>query len=342
MATTGTDLNSVSVFVSVVEAGSFTAAARALALPKSSISRRVSHLENELGVQLLQRTTRQLRLTDAGREYFERVSSALAGVQEARVAIADLQDRPKGVVRLAASTEWSGWILAPIVALFIDRYPEIRVDLSITDRTVDLVRDGFDLALSSGPLADSSLLVRTIESLESGLFASPDYLAKHGTPTTVADLASHAFVLRRPGPTNRLQLFGPGTETVVVSGPVTTDDRSFGFEAVRSGLGIGVLPRKGCAGHTGLTHVLPEYRLAGISTHIIYPSARHVPQRVVLFRDFLAEHLNSEGEGLCGLAARLNPNGTQALRDEAALVAARQGERAASTRTRRSVATVAR
>lgn len=305
MATIGsTDLNAVSVFVSVVEAGSFTAAARALALPKSSISRRVSHLEDQLGVQLLQRTTRQLRLTDAGREYFERVSSALAGVQEAHAAIADLQDRPKGVVRLAASTEWGGWILAPIVALFIDRYPEIRVDLSITDRTVDLVKDGFDLALSSGPLADSSLLVRTIESLESGLFAASAYLEKHGTPMTIADLASHAFVLRRPGPTNRLQLFGAKTETVVVTGPVTTDDRSFGFEAVRSGLGIGVLPIKGCAGHSGLTHLLPDYRLAGVSTQIVYPAARHVPQRVVLFRDFLVQNLDSKGEGLCGTAAR--------------------------------------
>jgi len=312
MATIGhTDFNAVSVFVSVVEAGSFTAAARSLALPKSSVSRRVKHLEDHLGVQLLQRTTRQLRLTDAGREYFERVSSALAGVHEAQNAIADLQDRPKGVVRLAASTEFGGWILAPIVALFIERFPEIRVDLSITDRRVDLVKDGFDLALSSGPLADSSLLVRTIESLESGLFAAPAYLAKHGTPGSVADLASHAFVLRRPGPNNRLQLFGARTETVIVTGPVTTDDRSFGFEAVRAGLAIGVLPIRGCAGHTGLTHLLPEYRLAGVSTQIVYPAARHVPQRVVLFRDFLVEHLDSQGKGLCGTAAHHNPPETR-------------------------------
>lgn len=315
MTTIGnTDFNAVSVFVSVVEAGSFTAAARLLALPKSSVSRRVKHLEDHLGVQLLQRTTRQLRLTDAGREYFERVSSALAGVEEAQAAISDLQDQPKGVVRLAASTEWGGWILAPIVALFIDRYPEIRVDLSITDRMVDLVKDGFDLALSSGPLADSSLLVRTIESLESGLFAAPAYLAKHGTPRTVAELASHAFVLRRPGPSNRLQLFGARTETVVVTGPVTTDDRSFGFEAVRAGLAIGVLPTKGCAGHSGLTHLLPEYRLAGVSTQIVYPASRHVPQRVVLFRDFLVEHLDSRGEGLCGTAAHHNSRGTSTAR----------------------------
>ena len=304
-----TDLNAVSVFVSVVEAGSFTAASRTLALPKSSVSRRVSHLESELGVQLLQRTTRQLRLTDAGREYFERVSSALAGVQEAHAAIADLQDRPKGVVRLAASTEWSGWILAPVITRFVEHYPDIRIDLSITDRMVDLVRDGFDLALSSGPLADSSLLVRTIESLESGLFAAPAYLAKRGTPTRVADLASHAFVLRRPGPTNRLQLFGARTETVIVTGPVTTDDRSFGFEAVRSGLGIGVLPIKACIGHSGLTHLLPDYRLAGISTQIVYPAARHIPQRVVLFRDFLVQQLDTEGEGMCGQAASHNASG---------------------------------
>ena len=302
---THADLNDVSVFVRVIEAGSFTAAARQLGVPKSSASRRVRQLEDALGVQLLQRSTRHLGLTDAGREYYERVSSALAGMQEANAAVADLQDRPRGTVRLVAPSEWSGWILAPIVAAFLERYPEIRIDLSLTDRQVDLLREGFDLGLVTGPLPDSSLVMRSLPAIECALFASRDYLDRHGTPETVADLASHAFVVPRPGPTARLSMTGPrGTETVVVTGRVSTDDRVFMHEAVRAGIGIGVLPRKGCTTHTELVPVLPDHRLPGFAIHVIHPASRHVPQRVALFRDFLFEHLNPDGHGMCAGAGR--------------------------------------
>lgn len=298
------DLHDVSMFVRVIDAGSFTAAARLLGVPKSSASRRVRQLEDALGVQLVQRSTRHLRLTDAGREYYERVSSALAGVQEAQSAVADLHDRPRGTVRLVAPSEWSGWILAPIVAMFLERYPDIRIDLSLTDRQVDLLREGFDLGLVAGPLPDSSLVTRTIRVIESGLFASQAYLARHGTPETVADLAHHACIVRRPGPTNRLSITSPrGVETVVVTGPVATDDRGFMYEAVRAGIGIGVLPHQGCATHLGLVPVLPDCRLPGFTIHLVHPASRHVPRRVVLFRDFLFEHLDPEGHGMCARAA---------------------------------------
>lgn len=299
------DLNDVSVFVRVIESGSFTAAARQLGVPKSSTSRRVRQLEDTLGVQLLQRSTRHLRLTDAGREYFERVSSALAGLHEAQAAVADLQDHPRGTVRLVAPSEWSGWILAPIVAAFLEQYPEIRVDLSLTDRYVDLLREGFDLGLVVGPLPDSSLITRTIPALESALFASRGYLERHGTPSTVAELTDHAFVVPRPGPTTRLSLVGPdGPRTIVVTGRVSTDDRVFMHEAVRAGLGIGALPRKGCTSDLELVRVLPEHHLPGFTLHLVHPASRHVPQRVALFRDFLFEHLNPEGHGMCGEAQR--------------------------------------
>ena len=240
------------------------------------------------------------------------MSSALAGVHEAQAAVTEMQDHPRGVVRLAAPSDWSGWILAPIVAMFVERYPEIRIDLSLTDRHIDLVRDGFDSALTAGPLADSALIVRTIETIESGLFASQSYLDRRGTPATVDELRGHAFVLRRPGPTNRLQVTSAGgTETVVVSGAVATDDRGFVYEAVRAGLGIGVLPRQGCATHLGLVPVLPDHRLPGFTTHVVYPASRHIPQRVALFRDFLLEQLDTRGDGACGQAARTHGRYTQ-------------------------------
>jgi DNA-binding transcriptional LysR family regulator len=315
IATNGrTDLNDISVFVRVIESGSFTAAARQLGVPKSSASRRVRQLEDTLGVQLLQRSTRHLRLTDAGREYYERVSSALAGVDEAHAAVAELQDRPRGTVRLVAPSEWSAWILAPIIAAFIELHPEIRVDLSLTDRQLDLLREGFDLGLVAGPLPDSSLIMRTIPAITCGLFASRGYLERYGTPDSVAELAQHAFVIRRPGPTNRLSLTGPrGVETVVVTGRVSTDDRGFMHEAVRAGLGIGVLPRKGCATQMELESVLPDYALPGFAIHLVHPASRHVPQRVALFRDFLFEHLNPAGSGMCGRAATMaHPTATAA------------------------------
>ncbi|MCC7123814.1 MAG: LysR family transcriptional regulator [Acidobacteria bacterium] len=300
----GTDLNDIAVFVRVIEAGSFTAAARQLGVPKSSTSRRVRQLEDALGVQLLQRSTRHLGLTDAGREYYARVSSALAGVQEAHAAVAELQDRPRGTVRLVAPSEWSGWILAPIIAMFVEQYPDISIDLSLTDRQVDLLREGFDLGLVAGPLPDSSLVTRTIRTIDSGLFASQAYLDRHGVPTSVDDLAAHQFIVRRPGPTNRLSItHAGGTDTIVVTGRVATDDRGFVYEAVRAGLGIGVLPRKGCAAHLGLVPVLPDHQLPGFPIHLIHPALRHVPQRVALFGDFLFAHLNPDGEGLCARAA---------------------------------------
>lgn len=285
-----TDLNTIAVFVRVVESGGFTAGARVLGIPKSSASRRVKQLEDELGVRLLQRTTRKLSLTEAGREYFERVSSALAGVEEAQAAVTDQQDAPKGVVRVAAPSDWAGWLLAPVVASFVERYPQIRIDLSLTDRQVDLVRDGFDLALTTGPLADSSLIVRTIGTMSCGLFASDGYVKQHGAPESLEGLEAHSFIVPRPGPTARLHLAGPrGNVSVTVRGSVSSDNRAFLYEAVRAGAGIGVLPIAGCVSHLKLQRVLPEYELPGFSSQMIFPSTRHLPQRVALFRDAILE-----------------------------------------------------
>ena len=284
------DLNTIAVFVRVVESGGFTAGARALGIPKSSASRRVKQLEDDLGVRLLQRTTRNLRLTEAGREYFERVSSALAGVEEAQAAVSDQQDAPRGVVRVAAPSDWASWLLAPVVASFVEKYPQIRIDLLLTDRQVDLVRDGFDLALTTGPLTDSSLIVRPIGIMSRGLFASDGYVSRHGAPASIEDLGAHSFIVPRPGPTARLQLAGPdGNTSVVVRGTVSTDDRAFLYEAVRAGIGIGMLPIAGCVRHLRLERVLPEYELPGFSSQMIFPSTRHLPARVALFRDAILE-----------------------------------------------------
>jgi DNA-binding transcriptional LysR family regulator len=288
------DLNRIAVFAQVVSAGSFSAGAKTLGIPKSSASRSVKQLEDALGVRLLERTTRRLRLTGAGQEYYERVASALTGLEEARVAVTEMQETLKGVIRLAAPTAWGSWLLAPIIAGFVEQHPEVHIDLSLVDRDIDLVRDGFDLALRMGRLDDSSLIVRTMGTVDRGLFASNDYLARRGTPVRVADLADHEFIIcHTDGNGHRLRLVGPdGPETVAVKGAVATDSSTFVHEAVRHGLGIGMLPVTGCVAHFRLARVLPEHGEPGMACSLVYPSSRYLPQRVALLRDTLLEHLH--------------------------------------------------
>src|SRR5437899_9657870 len=146
------DLNRVRLFVRVAEAGSFTGAARVAGLPKSSVSRAVAALERELAVRLIQRTTRRLQLTEAGRAYYESVSRALSGIDEAAAAVSALQDTPRGQLRITAPPDLGQWLLAPTIARFAMRYPDVQVEVSLTQRLVDLVHEGLDLALRVGKL----------------------------------------------------------------------------------------------------------------------------------------------------------------------------------------------
>ena len=296
------DLNRVSAFVRVVHDGSFTAAAKSLGLPKSSISRSVAQLEQDLGIRLLHRTTRQLHLTDAGAAFFERVARALTDIDEATVAATDTQAEPSGTVRVTAPVDLGVFALAPIVARFIRKHPKIRVDLQLTGRVVDLVAEGFDLAVRAGPLRDSSLIARRVGDLQSVPYASPKYLARRGQPKTVAELAKHDCVLfRSTGGTAKWELTNVhGTkESVDVTGSVATDDMSFVRAAVMSGCGVGLLPSFLCARaeHSGrVIRVLPDWAFNSAVLHLAYPSSRFVPQRVVVLREFLLRELGKIGK----------------------------------------------
>lgn len=290
------DLNHVAVFVRVVETGSFTAAATALGLPKSSVSRSVSRLELGLGVRLLQRTTRSVHLTDAGHAYFGRVSRALSGLEEAQLAVSDMQKAPTGTVRVTAPVDLGVSMLAGLVARFVRRHPDIHVEMLLTGRLVNLVEEGVDLAIRAGKLDDSSLVARRVGTLEARLLAAPGYLRRHRTPKAVRDLASHACVLFRPRRgRNSWELSGPkGVERVEVSGPVSADDFAFIRQILLAGGGIGLVPWTTCAQDIErgrLLRVLPEYAAPGGALHVVYPSARYVPQRVALLRDFLVQGL---------------------------------------------------
>src|SRR4051794_6644985 len=174
------DLNEMLVFTRVVQAGSFTAGAAALGMPKSSVSRKVSELEERLKARLLQRTTRKLSLTDVGRIYYEHCARIVSEVEDAERAVNSLQETPRGLLRVTAPTNFA--FLGPIVSDYLKRYPEVRVDLFCTGRTVDLVEERFDVAIRAGALADSSLIARSLGSAKWLLVATPAYLKKRGRP----------------------------------------------------------------------------------------------------------------------------------------------------------------
>lgn len=291
------DLNRVAAFVRVVHDGSFTGAARAMGLPKSSLSRSVSQLEQDLGVRLLHRTTRKIALTDAGAAFYERVSRALVDIDQATSAASDMQGALRGSVKVTAPVDFGAAVLAPIVSRFVRKHPTIHVELALSGRVVDLVAEGFDLAVRAGPLRDSSLVVRRVGTLESAFYATARYLERRPAPKKVEELRTHECVLFRANNARQdITLEGPRGETrsVTVTGPIACDDLSFVKRAVLAHAGIGLLPRFLCAKEEAsgkLVGVLPAWKVVGAVLHVVYPTARFVPQRVVVFREYVLREL---------------------------------------------------
>ena len=300
-ATNDVDLNQVSAFVRVMKAGSFTAAARALGLPKSSVSRRVSALEQALRVRLLQRGTRKLVLTEAGRLYFEQAQTALGRLADANAAVIDMSQEVAGPIRFTAGGDNTG-LIATLIAEFLGRYPKVQIEAVLTPRRVDLVGEGFDLALRAGPLVDSSLIVRRLGRRDLALFASRGYLRRAGRPRTVGELSGHRFVLcGQPPQRNELRLTGPaGVESLKIDGPLVAHEFGFVADAIAAGVGIGLIPEAyfgfmakrglGPAGRE-LVRLLPDHSIPGADLSLVSPPTAYEPARVGLLRDFLAERI---------------------------------------------------
>lgn len=282
-------------FVAVVEAGSFSAAAARLDCAKSAASRQVAALEGHLGVQLLNRTTRRLSLTDAGREFYERAQRILADLEEAELSVAAEQTALRGRLRLAAPLSFGLRHLAPALDEFLADHPELVLDLDLDDRRINLVEEGFDLALRIGELADSSLVARPLAPIRMQLCASPAYLRRHGTPQTPADLAFHAGLVYGNIPEAQQWRFLDANDkvhSVKVPARLRANNGDVLVQAALAGLGLVVTPtfiahRALAAGE--LVPVLPEYRAPGTRAYAVYPSRRHLPQRVRVLIDFLAQ-----------------------------------------------------
>jgi len=290
----------ISAFLAVVEARSYGAAARSLGVSKSTVSRRVSTLEDKLGVRLLQRTTRKLALTELGHAYHEEVVAALANLDRAAAAVREHQSTPRGYLRLTAPVDLGGW-LPQLLTEFQATYPEVVVEVELTQRTVDLVGEGFDLGVRAGSLRDSTLIVRKLRTLTAILVASPGYLAAHGTPKRPGDLPTHTFVLFRRAQQrgqSRMVLQGRrGPREVHVRGHLIADDFNFVRDAAVAGAGIALVPNlliQQSLARGELVHVLPAWRSDGSAIHLVYPTRAYVPAKLRAFIEFALRWAASE------------------------------------------------
>ncbi len=287
------DLNDVAVFVQVVRAGSFTGAARELDMQKSSVSRKVSALEERLSTRLLQRTTRKLHLTDEGRTFFEYAERAVSAIDEAQLALLGMHAAPRGLLRITAPLNFG--FLGPIVAAFLQANPDVEIEMSCSDRVVDLVDERFDLAIRAGPLPDSALIARRLGSLPKSLFASPAYLAREGTPTTPEALASHACLAFGASKRASFVLLGQAARREISFVPrLVANDYDLLRAATLAGLGIALLPTPDCerALRDGeLEILLPEWSSEETPLHAVYPSTLHLSTAVRAFVDHLIEEM---------------------------------------------------
>lgn len=282
------DVNDIVRFVRVIEHGGVTAAARALGVQKSSLSRSVARLERDLGVRLMQRTTRQRGMTDAGIALYEPAREAVTTLARVAEAVAAHRTEATGIVRVAvpAFAAYAG--VPQGLAALRDRHPAIRVDVVVTQRQVDLVAESFDLAIRFGALPDSTLVARSAGQSAIGLYASPAYLARHGTPRSQDELDEHDRILtsalqRRP----TWQDHSGGTMRAFAgSEGLTSDDVAFAAAAAAAGSGIVALPVF-VARSWGLVRVLPDHELGRVTANVVLPSSKLLARRVAVVRDAL-------------------------------------------------------
>jgi DNA-binding transcriptional LysR family regulator len=269
------DFEGLGLLVTVVEQGGFTAAARATGLRKALISRRVRELEERLRTQLLVRTTRTVRLTEEGRRYFEPAQRALRAAREAELAMAAGLDRPVGVLRVTTTAVLAERLLEPVVLRYLEAYPEVTLELDVSSRATDLLREGFDVAIRVGPLPDSSLSARKLGQARTGYFASPGYVKKHGAPAEPRELAQHATVVIGGDSVVEWPFARDGKPLSVPVHPrLLTSSYELAARAAVAGLGIARLPEfyaRELLARRALVAVLQDWTPPPLPVHLLTP-----------------------------------------------------------------------
>lgn len=284
------DPEDVIAFVQVATHGSFSRAARELGVPKSSVSRRIQKLEQTLSTQLLQRTTRTLHLTEAGLAYYERTRRAIEELTSAEDVLEGMLDTPTGVLKLTLPIGLEE-AAAGLLGLYTERYPKVRVIADVSNTHIDLVREGYDLALRAGLLPDSTLVARKLVESPIALWASPTYLERYGEPSTLADLAAHRVLIFGSSLDATWEFNGPeGSERVKVSGVLAADSFSLLIAAVSDGRGIAALPAH-ASNARSLVRVLPDYGRPAPALYVVYPGANYLSPKVRTFVEVCVENI---------------------------------------------------
>ncbi|MBI1200927.1 MAG: LysR family transcriptional regulator [Rhodopseudomonas sp.] len=289
-------LASLRAFVKVVELGSFAEAGRTLRLSRSAVSKYVAELEQDLGVQLLQRTTRHVSPTENGQAYFERTLGILADLDAADQAVAQLQSTPRGLLRINAPMSFGTIKLGPLIAEFMARHPDLQVQLVLTDEQVDPVQAGVDVTLRIAELETSSLIARKLCDIDRVICASPDYFKANGRPGHVDDLRRHdclTYGFLSTG--NQWKLTGPdGDHWIAPHWTLCANNAEVLRDAAVKGRGIAILPvfiAEAQLKSGALATVLDDYRAPPLTLYAVYPPTRHLAVKVRLFIDFLVDRL---------------------------------------------------
>src|SRR5687767_1661917 len=292
-------LQELTVFSRIVGTGSLSAAARELAMSPAVVSRRLAALEARLGVRLINRTTRSLHLTDEGAAYLETCNRILSEIEEADAAVSAGRAEPRGVLRVALPASFGNQHIAPLIPKFAELYPEVQIALSLSDRTVNLVEEGFDVAIRIADLADSSLAARRLAPNRRVVCASPAYLRRHGTPETPEDLAKHNCLTTTDFAMNWDYRSADGKAgSVRVTGRYACDNWEVLREWALAGLGVALKSTWDVRRHLedgSLVSLLPGYTFASdVAIYAVYPHRRHLPAKTRAFIEFLAESFGPE------------------------------------------------
>jgi DNA-binding transcriptional LysR family regulator len=278
------------VFTRVAEHGGFSAAARKLGLSVSAVTKTVGRLEDELGVQLFNRTTRQLHTTDFGQEYYERCVRILTDLEDADASLRRGSASVRGRVRVVVPFSFGRVTLVPELNAFLERYPDISLDLNFSDGPVDLIAEGYDLAVRTGEISDSRLITRLLTRGPQITFASPGYLARHGTPKAPEELKAHNCIVGRFGSEWGFRGLHGNVVSVRVAGRAIVRSGDALREAAVAGIGIGQgtwwLVREDLQRGAVLS-ILQDYALEGAPISVLYPAQRHLPAKVRAFIDFM-------------------------------------------------------
>lgn len=286
-------LDDMALFVEVVKAKSFTKAAENLDMPKSTLSVRINKLEEGIGLRLLNRTTRKVDVTEAGQLYFEKAAKIIEEANLAHVQLTEMLENPEGVLRVSAPVDFAYHFIAPLLNEFSKRYPRIQLDFDVNPRKVDLISEPYDLAIRAGELQDSTLVARRLVTLSSGIYASPDYLMRHGEPQTLDELVQHRCLCLKITNNDLRLLKGKEEKTITVQASHFANSMGMLLHLAEYGLGITLLPNlmaKSDMNAGRLMRLFPEWQAPEQNIYAV-TATRLLPRKTQVFIDFLKEKL---------------------------------------------------